>query len=177
LFRSIERQQADAVREILVEADYQRSVVRLVRNMLPDGQDLREIQIRDPSEMRESTVVLSQDLRQPVSRLLDQLQSESGRSTRKAPGNEAPVGLLRAVDLDSRQLRIDTDEGNRIPVKIPDSIGDDEIGLLLNHRVRARGATRKRGQMFVVEDLEPWDRPAPRGRRPATTVAARRLDL
>lgn len=93
-------------------------------------------------------------------RLLQRQGLTGGRKVEKvgnARSDKPMVGLLRAVDLDARAVRIDADNGERFPIRIPESIRDDEIGLLLNRRVRARRVLGRRGKRLLVEDLEPWD--------------------
>jgi hypothetical protein len=151
VLRGIRRQNTASLRELL-PGEYGLSAVRLVRNMLPDGENLREIEIRDPAGDPEDAVTLIPEFRRPIREMLRALQPAGADGGGSQEADRPLEGVLRAVDLNRRQLRIDRASGESIPIRIPDAIGDDEIGMLLNRRVKATGILRRRP--IVVEDLE-----------------------
>jgi hypothetical protein len=64
------------------------------------------------------------------------------------------TGTIRAVDLDSRKVRLDTPGGYNINLKVPDSISDDKLGPMLNHTVKVQGYRSPRRKGWVISDID-----------------------
>lgn len=138
--------------EVVDNEAYRSTILRLVRNVVPDGRDVGEVELRLAGDAKEHAVALRPNDRDPVNELI--------RAERppRSPANGAEVvtirGTLRAVDLDSRRLRLDQPDGAKAELKLPEYIADDVLGPLLNRRVAVRVYPNPRAARLVVQDIE-----------------------
>ncbi|MBM3497080.1 MAG: hypothetical protein FJX74_00260 [Armatimonadetes bacterium] len=147
--------QADAqgIAGFVEDERYRGALVRLVKAMIPDGSRIGEIEIRRHSAQKEDAVRFTPELRDGVKRLVTAVApSPPGEGPRSQEG--VFVGVLRAVDLDSADLRIVCDDGRPVPLQIPDELYD-VVGPLLNRRVQVAARTPKRRRdKWIAEDVE-----------------------
>lgn len=146
----------EGICDLVPEEQYRKTFVMLLRNVVPDGTQVGEIEFRRPSEPKESAVILSSRSKAPLTQMLkrEKLVGSSSHITDDS-GTSELLGILRAVDLDENRLRLDQG-GDKEEFNKADDILDDVIGPMLNKRVRITGGyqTRKRRKIFVATDIE-----------------------
>jgi len=140
----------EAVGAFVPDERYRGTLLRLVRQLVPDGHDVAEVEIRRRAEPKEFAVRLRPLHREPVNSLVKAL---GARQVGEA--SEGPVtltGVLRAVDLDAGELRVHGDDC-KTDVEISDEL-HDIIGPMLNKRVTVRAFRRRRRKTLLAQDID-----------------------
>jgi len=146
------RDDYDAVQDFVPDEDYRRTFVRLIRNVVPDGTRVGEVEFRRGDEPKEAAVTLYPAHRHSLRQMVRRARPSP------TPGTEARAtsfsGTLRAVDLDRNLLRLDMKE-QKLTFRKAEDIFDDVVGPMLNKLVTITGTYPRRGQRFLATDMEP----------------------
>ncbi|MBM3473703.1 MAG: hypothetical protein FJX75_10585 [Armatimonadetes bacterium] len=148
--RLVGQSEDEAVRHEVPDERYRGTLIRLLRQLVPNGADVAEVEIRRPTEPKELAVRLRPAHREPMNSLIKALGPQPARK----PGKQPPVleGLLRAVDLDAGKLRVQRQEGHT-DIRISDEL-HDTIGPMLNRRVVVYVTHGRRRQMPLAHDID-----------------------
>lgn len=136
VLRAVAGSNAAAVERLVSRQEYRVTLARLARNLVPAGDSLKEVEVRLQDASPLDAVRLVPELRRNVNQTIRDLEP---KGVEQEITEEQVVGILRAVNLDKRWLRVVPDDG-RPAVEIrtdPDEI-DDVIGPMVNRRVSAR---------------------------------------
>jgi hypothetical protein len=126
--------------------DYRQALLKLVRNVLPDGRRVKEIEFWNDNPSQNSRALLHAGTRFYIENAL-----------REAPGMKEATevsGILRAVHLDRNWLEVVNSESGRIRCKIGTQMLDDIVGPMLNRPVLARGIWNSMMTQFTLIDIE-----------------------
>jgi hypothetical protein len=132
--------------DVVPQEDYRNAFLKLVRNIVPDGKEIREIELRNVQTNR-SVARLTTTTGREISRVL--------RAKRPPATHETQTfsDTLRALDLDEGWIRLGREgEGPKITIP-PDLAIEDIIGPLVNHRVEV--TAHRHGKQWIAEDVEP----------------------
>jgi hypothetical protein len=142
------------MRKIVPQNDYREAFIRLTKNVVPDGKQVGEIEIRRSDDFKEKAVTLYPGHKHNLRKMLREVRLETRPETAGESG--APtryLGTLRAVDLDKNRLRLDM-EGKSMNFKKCPDILDDMVGPLLNKHVEITGSCHRRGGTFTATDID-----------------------
>jgi hypothetical protein len=149
ILRSIaspELDHSEIIEEVVPDERYREVILKLIRNMAPDGRRLREMEFTSGSRTVESgRVVLEANVRFRVS---DALQ----RGLSAVP--DIINGTLRAVHLDRNWLEVVDQEGNVHHCGISHETLDEVVGPMLNRRVIVHGRWNPLRTRFRLYDIE-----------------------
>lgn len=126
---------------------YQDAFMRLVRNLLPDGKDLNEIEVRRQGTDSPVAAVLRPVLRGPLDRRI-----KARRPPRDTTQRESTrVDVLRGLQLNKHWIVLGTGDRERTCWDDGEVVLEDAVEGLVNHRVRVTG--HMKGKRFVIEDI------------------------
>jgi tetratricopeptide (TPR) repeat protein len=136
---------ADRFTERIPDEQYRIVLSKLVRNLVPDGRELAEVEIRRvrPGDVR--TAVLKPELRKVISARLPSRPPS-------AKSEEVRPGVLRALHLDEGWIMLAEDAKHRKYNIAEGRIFDDVVGPFVNRRVRVEGYRSRR--RFLVTDIQ-----------------------
>lgn len=134
VLRALERDNTEALEEVVPRVDYRLALVRLARNVMPAGSALTEVEVRTASDTPADAVYLRPDQRRKASEAINAMSppSEGSESEQKTL-----VGILRGLSLDNTWLEIRTEEGGQKVRTNPNEL-DDVVGPMVNRKVAAR---------------------------------------
>ncbi len=139
---------------LVEQEDYRRAFVRLMRNVVPDGTQVGEVEFRRTDDPKEKAVVFLPAHRESLRHMQKRCAPPTAQDE---PSDQVTqlVGILRAVDLDRNRLRVDA-QGSRVEFSKADDILDDAVGPLLNKCVTVTGRWKPRGRnrLFLAVDIE-----------------------
>jgi len=146
----------DGLSTTVPDDNYRYAIVNLIRNIVPDGKQVGEIELRCLEAPKEHAVVLRPHHRPAVRRIARKIQQERYPSARNELQTETFRGRLRAVDLDNNKLRLELQESSdRMDFQKHEDILDDYLGPLLNKIVVITGRYKtRRKKTFVATDIE-----------------------
>jgi hypothetical protein len=131
--------------ERIPDERYRVVLAKLVRNLVPDGRELTEVEIRRSQVGDRQAAVLRPELRKVITRRL-----ASGAPSPKVEASR--TGVLRALHLDQGWIML-AEKGEANKYRIAEGrIFDDVVGPLVNRRVTVDGYGR--GRNFVVTDIQ-----------------------
>ncbi len=137
----------------VVEPRYRDTLVKLVRNLVPTGEDIDEIEFRYDSSGLPITTIFT---KATMSIIKDLLEPQALLDSKGLGMRGTLVGTLRAPHLDEFWLELTLDDGQRQRCDIHGLLLDDIVGPMVNHRVAAVGfwqdLTKRK---FVVSDIQP----------------------
>lgn len=142
-----------ALAEAVPDGSYRLALARLIRNIVPAGDALAEVEIRTESDGPLEAVRLVPDDRWTVNETIRTLRS---LPERLEAFEETIAGTLRAVHLDQHWIRIVPDEGPPVEAITASEDLESVIGPMVNRKVVARiarGGRSERGRPQLV-DLE-----------------------
>jgi len=128
---------------------YLRALVRLVRNLAPDGKNIEQVTIRQQAAtLPRNTVHIRRESRLRLNTLLSKIDPAP------EPDTVEFRGILRALDLDKSLIEIVNNHG-RVKLSGKEAALDDVVGPMVNKAVIARAITKKRQPYKLVDvDLE-----------------------
>lgn len=137
-----------ALPQIVPDAEYRTTFLKLTRNLAPTGKSFQAMEIRSPDNVEPITLI-------PTARKVinDAIRHERPRLELGQFAEETLTGVLRAVHLDRDWLEITVDQ-NHIRV---DEVGegvDDLIGPMINRPVILRVVRDPAGRR-LFRDIEP----------------------
>ncbi len=156
LVRGINESSRDEIVSLIPDQSYRMTVVKLVRNITPDGKRVNELELGIGQLDSPTQVVLRQQTKENIREIL---KGESSLPKADVDG-EAPIveeGILRALHLDKKWLEIVKEDGEHITCSLPPSLLlDDVIGPMVNRSVTATGhqKLRYRRSKFILTDIE-----------------------
>ena len=136
----------DTVEHLIPDTQYRHAILKLVRNMTPDGRRIREIEFTAHRDGGTETALLHAGAR---TRVADSLNADapSGMS-------DEASGVLRAVHLDANWLEVVQQSGQPLHCRIEHEVLDDVVGPMINRQVIVRGRWTRRGTQFNLIDIE-----------------------
>jgi hypothetical protein len=143
----------DSICSFIPDDQYRKTLVRLARNIVPDGTQVGEVEIRRANDYKEKSVTLVAEHRSPFGRMIKKCEpiEKIGNVLQEVTKH---TGILRAVDLDKNELRLDMDN-ETLKFKKADDIVDDVVGSLLNKRVVIVGNYRSnKSSSFLATDID-----------------------
>lgn len=156
VLRAVARDDQAALAEAVPDRHYRLALARLIRNIVPAGDTLAEVEIRTESAGPLEAVRLVPESRWAVNEAIRTLRSLPEQPETR---EETVTGVLRAVHLDQHWIRIVPEQGP--PVEATTSAEDlgDAIGPLVNRKVVARisrsgRSERGRPQLLDLELME-----------------------
>ena len=149
LARAVAVGDVERIREMVPDKDYRLALVKLTRNMLPSRSANATLEVRRLGDSPLQTVQLHSEQRKAATEVVRELSP--------LPPKDSSVrvirGVLRALDLDRKWLRIDPAKGPGIRcLASPEVALDDVIGPMVNRRVIAHVTEGGRG--IVLRDVE-----------------------
>jgi hypothetical protein len=130
--------------DAIPDAEYRSAILKLVRNLVPDGRRVREVEFTGTGGRLYGEAILHAGSRY---RIEDELRTNTG-----TVADQDVRGILRAVDLERSWVEVITDS-TRVRCRIGQQVLDDVIGPMLNRPVVARGRVGRRG-VFALTDIE-----------------------
>ena len=126
--------------------DYRDALLKLVRNLVPDGKSLREVELRRVDRDR-SVVTLVPATGSAINRYL--------RGKRPPPKAESTTHreVLRGLDLNHNWIRLGRGPAE-VTIRVPPELAiEDIIGPLVNHRVEVPAHLER--NRWVADDIMP----------------------
>jgi hypothetical protein len=137
--------------QVVADREYRTAMLKLLRNVSPDGKRLNEIQLHREGELQESVSVFA-NVRQHI-------RDSLGKLSPAPPQAETFVGTLRALDLDKQFIDLIPVRGEqRERFYSSEVILDDVVGPMVNQRVMVTGIVPYRGKK-VFRDIELQEAP------------------
>lgn len=157
--RSASKDDYESLSETIPDEAYRCALTKLVRNVIPDGEQVGEVEFRRASDLKECSVLLTDRHRPVIRQMIKTMQQATSPQQTDTPAVQPHIysGILRAVDLDNNKLRLDLPGIDKVfEFRKGDEILDDMIGPLLNKRVVITGSLKKirARQVFFASDLE-----------------------
>ena len=144
--RSAVLETSEPLSSAIPDPQYRATLVKLVRNVLPNSANLREVEVRTRLEgSDDQSVTLNLGARLRIAEYL--------RAERVAETSATPIrveGVLRALHLDNNWLEITESDGKHVRFKTREDEVDDIIGPMVNRRVVAFG-TKQKGDPFLLD--------------------------
>ncbi|HYH01242.1 MAG TPA: hypothetical protein VD837_19100 [Terriglobales bacterium] len=129
---------APPLEHVIPDRQYRNAVTKLVRNVLPNDKDLREVEVRiGGSAAQDSGVTLLSGARRKVAA---QIRADNPSAPEAKPVRVE--GVLRALDLDKQWLEVVESDGNHVRFKTSSEEVEDVLGPMVNRRVIASGMKR-----------------------------------
>jgi len=139
--------------------DYQQAFVRLVRNLIPDGRDLTEIEVSRRGTDAPAVAVLRPQFRAPLDRRIRAMRPPRIGGQRE----HVLVDILRGVQLNKRWIVVGTETHEQLCRQAEGSfVLADAVEGLIDQPVRVTGQRRGRGFLFTdispatSEELQEW---------------------
>lgn len=144
----VAKRSGQELEERVADPKYREIFVKLVRNLVPDGKDVREVEIRRIGLGTSAVAVLRPEARTIVKGHLPP------SPTQFASGTESvEIGTLRALDLDKGWIILSKQgERHKLPVA-PDKVLDDVVGPLVNRKVGVELQRSRHRAKFLVVDI------------------------
>ena len=134
------------LQNLVPQKDYRHALLRLIRNIAPDGTRSKTIEFVTRRERTVRSATLTPHARQFV--------QDSLREGVPSDDDEVQVnGSLRALNLETDWLHIITPQGVRVTCKMAHEALDDVIGLMVNRPVLAHGKYDRR-RCLHIRDIE-----------------------
>ena len=135
-----------SIQDLVPNPEYRQAMLKLVRNVVPDGQRVREIEFVATREGRPETALLHAGARM---RIQDSLRAEQ-----RSDQPDQAQGILRAVHLDRKWLEVVQQSGQPLRCRIAGEVLGDVVGPMLNRPVVVRGKWARQGTKFRLQDIE-----------------------
>lgn len=136
------------MKEIVPDADYRETFLKLTRNLAPSGKVFDQLEVRAADETH--PICLAPETRKNVNAVLRRSRPQ-GEATTDSP--ESLVGILRAVHLDKDWLELVVNDESIKVQRVGETV-DDIIGPLVNKRVAVEVLVDSKGRKIFV-DIEP----------------------
>lgn len=133
--------------EVVPAPEYQDAFMRLVRNLLPDGKDLSEIEVRRQGSDSPASAILRSTLRGPLDKRIKARRPPKVKTQREV----VRVDVLRGLHLNQQWIVLGTEDHERKCWDDGEVVLEDAVEGMVNHRVRVTG--HMRGKRFVIEDI------------------------
>lgn len=143
----------DELCSMVPDEPYRTTLIRLMRNIVPDGRQVGEVEFRRAGENKESAVVLRPAHRDQIRSILRKSAGPEQIGSSRSLQTQQRKGVLRAVDLDFNLLRLDS-EGDKLEFTKAEDIMDDVVGPMLNKLVVITGSFPKGRKKFRASDIE-----------------------
>ncbi|HYU34191.1 MAG TPA: hypothetical protein VEW48_18715 [Thermoanaerobaculia bacterium] len=145
-----------ALAEAVPDGSYRLALARLIRNVVPAGDALAEVEVRTENDGPLEAVRLVPEDRWTVNETIRALRALPEQSEIR---EETIAGTLRAVHLDQHWIRVVPNEGPPVEVSTTSEDLGDVIGPMVNRKVVARisrsgRSERSRPQLLDLELLE-----------------------
>ena len=134
---------------VVPDAAYRNTFLKLARNLTPDGKTCKRLDIRSPGDSRPITLDL--EVRRNLGRLIREAKQGKGTS---ALQHEPLHGVLRALHLDHDWLELADENGASVRVYAVGEEVDDVIGPLVNNAVVVYVTTVAGRHRFLDIELE-----------------------
>lgn len=148
------------LKTLVPDDGYRQTMVKLVRNMVPADDSLREIELSsvhrsEGEEPVRDSVLLSKEVKASLNAVLREEQPKP--EGKESAETTTLTGVLRAVHLNDRWLVLVDEHGVEQRCETGENALDDLIGPMVNRRVEVRGRweTRKVRRAFRMIDIEP----------------------
>jgi hypothetical protein len=129
--------------EAIADEAYRPAILKLVRNLVPDGHRITEMEFVTSGGKHPSEALLHVGARSRIESSLYAGGFEEGSSEVR--------GVLRAVDLERNWLEILPSDSDGVKCKIGHEILDDVVGPMLNRPVIARVKKMRSGRMDLLD--------------------------
>ena len=134
-----------AVNRIITNDQYRKTMLKLLRNITPDGKQMREVEFVGLGSLNRSAVLITNDTRYSIRRSLGEEPADTAAS-------ENVIGVLRALDLDRRFVDLTVNDSKK-RLYANEVLLDDVVGPMVNQRVRLIGIHRQRTH-DLFDDIE-----------------------
>jgi hypothetical protein len=155
-FLEIVRASADDLQEDLItivpNEEYRERFLKLTRSLAPTGVVFSKLEIKS-SEIGSRPIVLIPTSREVINQALRKTQSEQQKLSE--PEEKQLQGILRALDLDGDWLEINLldEENQKIRIYETGDVIDDEVGPMVNRRVKVNVVERPKGG-YAYRDIQ-----------------------
>ncbi|MBI2172556.1 MAG: tetratricopeptide repeat protein [Chloroflexi bacterium] len=136
------------VQTLVPDKRYRQALLKLTRNIVPDGQRIKEIEFVRGAEPKASRALLSQGAR---FRIADSLRIDDPQSSDEQP---PIVGVLRGLELDKKWLSVRLPDGKDQKCTIGGEVLDDVVGPMVNKKVKVSGKWNRQKTKFNLDDIE-----------------------
>ncbi len=137
----------EGLAEIVPKADYRSTLLKLTRNLAPDGKICDRLDVRSADDA--SVVTLDAEVRKNIGRVIRKVKQQDDQSKTRP---ERLRGMLRAVHLDKDWLELAVDNDHLRVESVGEEV-DDVIGPLVNKAVIVHAYVTGRRHKFL--DIEP----------------------
>lgn len=149
------------LRESITDQPYRDTIIKLVRNVIPDGNRIKEVEFSRLDNVNRRRAVLNDSSKTNIRRALEGSRDVkppvvlSDATTAQTPPRQQR-GVLRGLHLDEKWLEIRLDTGGSLRCEIDKAIVvDDVVGPMVDKMVTVVGHWRgRRRPRFFVEDVE-----------------------
>jgi hypothetical protein len=141
------------LRKLVPDAQYRDAMLKLIRNIVPAGRAVEEVELTRvsgtaPGENVESVLLLPHT-RMNVANVMD---ATAPKGTSEAISAE---GILRALHLGHNWLEITKENGEHLRFQTKEDVLDDVVGPMVNRRVAVKGHREsRRSNILVLADIE-----------------------
>lgn len=145
----------DALPEIVADAEYRTTFLKLARNLAPSGKTFGQLEIKSTSARNGRPVVLLPGSREAISYVLRKQTSPTDAIAERE--GEPMRGILRALHLDRDWLEITTYGANgpkTIRIHGAGDEVDDVLGPMVNREVLVHVFMKKRGKKYFLRDIQ-----------------------
>jgi hypothetical protein len=134
---------------IVPNTEYRQAMLKLLRNIVPDGRRLTEVELTLISDREPERAALYYGSKRSIDRVL-------WSDYPNEPPEDQISGVLRALHLDRNWVEIATDDDPHLRCQIEHAVLDDVLGPMVNQRVLVSGrwenATKQsRFRLFDIE--------------------------
>ena len=136
----------ESVQDLVPNPEYRQAMLKLVRNVVPDGQRVREIEFVATRDGQPETALLHAGARMRI--------QDSLRADQPSDQPDQLQGVLRAVHLDKKWLEVVQQSGQPLRCRIAGQVLDDVVGPMLNRPVVVQGKWARQGAEFRLQDIE-----------------------
>jgi hypothetical protein len=141
----------ETMRELVPDAEYRDTFLKLTRNLAPTGKTFEQMEVRAADEPR--PIMLVPDVRKAISQAIRKAAPERAELTEQQ--EEAVRGILRGVHLDQDWLEVTVGPEPVRVVQVGETV-DDVIGPLVNRSVVVQTVRDLRGR-YLFRDIEADD--------------------
>ena len=150
ILKAVNNPSSERLVEEISDEQYREAFLKLVRNLLPDGKEIREIEILALNGIESLSLTRHSKgiIRQHLSPYMSVVEYE-----------DVLTGILRALDLDNGWVEL-VESGKHHKCRIGENkVLDDVVGPFVNRRVRVPGRWTGSGarRRFVLNDILPDD--------------------
>jgi hypothetical protein len=154
IVRASTEESGERLREIVPDAEYRSTFLKMTRNLAPTGKAFGKMEIKAADELMIPPVILIPESRQVINEII---KPPKKPGEKEDPKTDQLRGILRNLHLDRDWLEVASLEGEKQIVRVYETgeIIDDTVGPMVNRRVVVDVYIK--GGRYVFRDIQPDD--------------------